>query len=75
MSNVKMNSSFRDPSGELYWENGKLLRCIAPGYKDTYCMLMESGLYGKLVTKNLLIPHTELENASVIEPEIIHFIS
>ena len=75
MSSEKMISSFRDPSGELYWENGKLFRHIAPSYMDTYCMLMESGLYDKLVTKNLLIPHTELENSGVIEPEIIPFIS
>ncbi len=79
----KESSSFRDPSGFLFWENGKLLRQINSGYKEDYDHLVRSGLYEKLVTKELLIPHKELAEHTgisegcykVIEPQLIDFIS
>jgi len=70
---TKVSSSFRDPSGELYWEDGKLFRQIMPSYRQNYLELMQSGLYDKLVEEELLIPHTEHD--WLIEPEIVPFIS
>ncbi|MEE9190502.1 MAG: SAM-dependent methyltransferase [Candidatus Neomarinimicrobiota bacterium] len=76
-------SSFRDPSGFLFYQNGVLYRKVNPGYKDNYDFLIKSGLYDALVEDELLIPHMEIdENWSkaddgsiVIQPEPLQFIS
>ncbi len=81
--NNTLSSSFRDPSGFLFYRNGFLYRQINIGYKDNYDLLMESGLYGALVKDGLLIPHKEtsdqkIENKNVykiIKPEVINFVS
>ena len=76
-------SSFRDPSGFLFYEEGKLLRQVNICYQKDYEKLMESGLYDKLCQEKLLIPHTVIQNHTgidnncyaVIQPEEIRFIS
>lgn len=76
-------SSFRDPSGFLFYKDSSIYRQINKLYKDDYDHLMESGLYGKLVESQLLIPHREVniqgpdpgKAYKVIEPEPIPFIS
>jgi len=76
-------SSFRDPSGFLFHQNGKLYRQINQSYKDEYDHLIDSGLYSSLVDAELLIPHEEVDirplvkekGYKVIEPEFISFIS
>jgi len=76
-------SSFRDPAGFLFTENGKLLRQVNPAGREDYDFLMNSGLYGKLCEKRLLVPHREVEGHAgclqpcykVIEPEPVEFIS
>ncbi|MBE9480174.1 MAG: class I SAM-dependent methyltransferase [Bacteroidetes bacterium] len=75
--------SFRDPSGFLFKENGKIYRRINKVYADDYEQLMFSGLYNKLVENHLLIPHIETEFKSadndllykIIQPELVQFIS
>lgn len=79
----RLPASFRDPSGFLFSVNGSIYRQINQAYHENYQALMESGLYEKLVSENLLIPHKEIsvEPAEpslaykVIQPEPIHFIS
>ena len=76
-------SSFRDPAGFLFNENGRLLRQVNPEGKEDYDFLMASGLYEKLVEKQLLVPHKEITDHAgfcqpyykVIQPEMIAFIS
>ena len=76
-------SSFRDPSGFLFFREGNLYRQINRGYKDHYNHFIESGLYAELVAKNLIIPHQEVdifpENPDlafkVIKPLLIPFVS
>jgi len=76
-------SSFRDPTGFLYTDNGILYRQINPsGYKD-YFFLQTSGLYQELTAAELLIPHEEISEYDqnsppdqiVIKPEKVGFIS
>ncbi len=71
--------SFRDPSGRIYYQNGKVFREISPVYKDNYEALMSGGLYQKLVDGNLLVSHREVKAGpnvyKVIAPTIIPFIS
>lgn len=78
-----ISGSFRDPNGFLFLEGGILYRNICNTYKENYDLLMNSGLYDKLVKENLLIPHTETEKNTnfdfdvykTIKPELVNFIS
>ncbi len=67
-------SSFRDPSGFVFFENNKVFRQINPPYMENYELLKSSGLYEELTNKGLLIGHKE-KGDGVIEPEMIPFIS
>ena len=79
----KQRSSFRDPSGFLFWVNNQLLRQVNYNYKDNYDALMNSGLYEKLISEKLLIQHQEMSTKNglteqcykVIKPDFIEFIS
>jgi hypothetical protein len=85
MSDYKIiHSSFRDPSGFLFYRNGSIYRNINICYKENYDHLMNSGLYNSLIKNYLLVPHKEcLKNSpprlhstyKIIEPEKIPFIS
>jgi len=76
-------SSFRDPSGFLFFREGILYRQINRDYRDHYNHFMESGLYEKLVSKKLLVPHTDADISpedpnpafKVIQPLPIPFVS
>jgi len=82
-ANKKLDSSFRDPSGFLFYKNEQLLRQVNKSYQEDYDFLMNSSLYDKLISKGLLIEHKELENHEAINtdcykilaPNLINFIS
>lgn len=74
------SSSFRDPSGFIYEDEGKVYRQINEVYRDDYELLMKSGLYIKLINEKLLIPHKEIKSKNtnaykIIEPKYLNFIS
>lgn len=69
MSKEKIKSSFRDPSGYVFEEEGKIYRQINEPYYETYDFFMKSGLYEELLKKELIIPHKELD-FHVIKPNI-----
>lgn len=54
-------SSFRDPSGSLFWHEGTLYRHVNESYRQHYDTLLSNGLYQSLVDQNLLIPHAEVD--------------
>lgn len=54
-------SSFRDPSGYIYYENNCVIRKINKEYFKQYDNLMKSGLYEELTNNNYLIKHEEIE--------------
>ena len=75
-------SSFRDPSGFLFYREGMLYRQVNISYKEEYLNLKESGLYQALVDQRRLIAHEETNESGmtddsfiVIKPELIPFIS
>jgi len=71
-------ASFRDPSGFVFYDEGILRRVINPIYFKQYKALTDSGFYKTLISKNLLIPHTETsvsEENIIITPEEIPFIT
>ncbi|MFC1593962.1 SAM-dependent methyltransferase, partial [Candidatus Omnitrophota bacterium] len=76
-------SSFRDPSGFLFYHNDSLYRQVNVIYKEHYEHLIHSGLYGALVKEGLLIPHVEVDlglrrsdqGYKIIKPEVVSCIS
>ncbi len=78
MKNKVELSSFRDPSGYIYYADNKVMRHINPCYFDEYNYLMNSGLYQELVDNKLLVSHKEIDNKKdyiAIEVEKIPYIS
>ncbi|MEI7847542.1 MAG: class I SAM-dependent methyltransferase [Chloroflexota bacterium] len=83
MTSGQLSASFRDPNGFLFTREGLLYRQINTSYAENYALLMESGLYEKLIKANLLISHTEVSIPpaeaglahKIIQPEYIPFIS
>lgn len=83
MTDRRIPSSFRDPSGFLFFRDGSLYRQINIAAKENYDRLISSGLYKALLDRGLLIPHDEvnIDGASpdkaykIIRPELIPFIS
>jgi len=76
-------SSFRDPSGTLFFKDEEIYRQVNLEYKEDYEFLKDSGLYQKLIDLELLISH-EMINISpydeknayrIIKPQKIPFIS
>lgn len=82
-NNVRLSASFRDPNGFIFKQNGILYRQVNQSYASEYSLLIESGLYAKLIKAGLLIPHEEtsvspvepVQAYKVIQPEYVPFIS
>lgn len=83
MINIKLPSSFRDPSGVVFFQHGFIYRQVNTIYKEDYDHLINSGLYETLKDAELLIPHKEVDIGyaisdsayKIIKPESIPFIS
>jgi len=71
MTDQVLGSSFRDPSGFLYCQDGILYRQVNQAYAPDLDKLSESGLYERLVNLGLLIPH-ETANVSAPRPELCY---
>ena len=71
-------SSFRDPSGYVYVENGEVFRKIKPSYFDQFNQLIDSGLYGVLADAQMLIQHeliVDADEQKIIRPEQLELIT
>ncbi len=83
MSNGNIPSSFRDPSGFLFYQDGLIYRQVNISYKENYDYFMNSGLYKILTDSALLILHNEIDSGyaktnsayKILKPELIPFIS
>ncbi|UCG62928.1 MAG: SAM-dependent methyltransferase [Candidatus Zixiibacteriota bacterium] len=79
----QVNGSFRDPSGFVFSRSGTLYRQVNACYSQNYDLLMDSGLYARLVKDKLLVAHEEIEDHSerkeqvyrVLKPTRVNFIS
>lgn len=80
----ELSSSFRDPSGFLFYQDGQIFRQVNKSYQSDYDLLLSSKLYQKLTDNNLLIPHQEINDKinvasekcyKIIQPTKIPFIS
>jgi hypothetical protein len=76
-------ASFRDPAGFVFTRGDELYRQLNRSAQPDYELLLESGLYEKLVTAGDLVRHHEVDGIlspdgeayRVIQPERIAFIS
>ena len=76
-------SSFRDPSGFLFVQEGTLYRQVNLSFREQFDALSSSGLERALVEAGLLIPHEEVDIShaagpgayKVLRPEPVGFIS
>ncbi len=83
MSKWVLPSSFRDPSGYVFTQEGALYRQVNACYQNQYSHLLDSGLYQLLTRQGFLIPHEEVtfqhaipsDAFRVLKPEQIFFIS
>ncbi|MCH8330022.1 MAG: SAM-dependent methyltransferase [Bacteroidetes bacterium] len=77
MSNVR---SYKDPSGHVRLEEGRVIREVSLSYQENYDHLMSSGLYDELTKKGMLVNHKEVDNTiegiyKTLQPQLIPFIS
>lgn len=78
-----LRSSFRDPSGFMFSNNGCLYRQVNKKYREQYDAFIKSGLYNALTERGFLIPHKEVDTPvgdsttayKILFPEKIPFIS
>jgi ribosomal protein L11 methylase PrmA len=76
-------SSFRDPSGFVFWRDGRPLRQVNQQSRAAYDRFIESGLYAELVDAGLLVAHEEVDEAAhipslaykILRPDPIPFLS
>lgn len=80
----KEPSSFRDPSGFLFYRDGTLYRQVNRVYQSHYDHFMQSGLYDELVTQGLILSHIDVGHIEppkpdlayrIIQPEMADFIA
>jgi len=82
-SHTLASVSFRDPAGFVYEGRNGLRRQVNQVYREHYDRLVKSGLYDELVSKRLLVEHTEVDEDppepalayKIIRPELIDFLS
>ncbi|OGD90180.1 hypothetical protein A3D07_00020 [Candidatus Curtissbacteria bacterium RIFCSPHIGHO2_02_FULL_42_15] len=80
---IREASSFRDPSGFVFYSGNTIYRQVNTSYKNDYLHFKNSGLCKKLVDEKLLIPFREVSNFksadseafAVLKTETIPFIS
>lgn len=83
MSDETLGASFRDPSGFVFERDGVILRQVNTCYAEDYELLHASGLYEKLVSAGLLLPHEEVAGEpaapgvhyKTLRPEQLDFVS
>lgn len=82
-SPTPLASSFRDPHGFVFAHEGTIYRQVNENYRGDFELLKSSGLYERLVERELLIPHEEVEPSEtfaegayrVLRPEQVPFVS
>ena len=83
MTDHKISSSFRDPSGFLFRRNGILYRQVNQSYAKGYDKFMSGGLYEELTRRGFLVSHQQVDVKpedpdkayKIIQPELVPFIS
>src|SRR3990172_11082340 len=80
---ASLPSSFRDPSGFLFTQEGVLYRQINKSHQPDFDLLVGSGLYQRLVKEGLMVPFKKVslglapikDAYQVVQPQAVEFIS
>ena len=56
----RIAASFRDPSGHVYLQNGRVFRSISDAAAEEYRFVRDEGILGDLIAKGLLIPTEDI---------------
>ncbi len=80
---VRDPASFRDPAGTIFMQGRRVLRKIHQAGRESYELLIASGLYKELSDEGMLLSHSERDDLTgayapaykIIEPRKIPFIS
>jgi len=83
MSDSRIQSSFRDPSGYLFTRHDVLYRQVNQSYAKVYDKFNSSGLYEELISRGFLVAHQEVDVKAddpalayrIIQPDLVPFIS
>ncbi|MDO9384803.1 MAG: hypothetical protein Q7T86_18305 [Hyphomicrobiaceae bacterium] len=74
-------SSFRDPSGYLFWEHGQIYRRVLAPYAKQYDAATSAGLFARAISDGRLLPFEELpgrreaETTAILRPAQLTFVS
>jgi hypothetical protein len=76
-------SSYRDPSGFLFYHEGTLYRQVNQSFAEDFNEFIKGNLYESLVAKGLLVPHTDVPQnltgspdwLATLQPEKVPLIS
>ena len=71
----KEPSSFRDPSGFVYYSSNKVYRQVNVSYKQEYQLFIDSGLSQKLVDEKLILPFSQEKNPTKTSTDIFTTLS
>lgn len=77
------SSSYRDPSGFLFYKEGVLYRQVNQVFKNEFDQFINSGLYQHLAEQQLLVSHIAIDGNltgtanwyQTLKPEVVPFIS
>ena len=80
---TRHSSSYRDPSGFIFYHNGILYRQVNKVFKKDFDLFISTGLCRHLIDLNLLVPHQVIEEDltglddwyKTLQPEVLPFIS
>jgi len=79
VTEVRDSASFRDPSGFVYRDGGRVYRQVDEACAPDYEALMASGLYRHLVDRGALVPHEEVDARpgawKTLHPQLVPYIS
>jgi hypothetical protein len=78
----KESSSFRDPSGYLFWQDDQLYRFVSESYATQYDHAKTVGLFDQLIEKQWMVPFEDLgafedleDCHTVLRPSLLDFVS
>lgn len=57
----RLPSSFRDPCGYIFVDNGAIKRAVTDFGRENYDLFLSTGLYDQLLQRKYLVPHHEEE--------------
>ena len=78
-NSTALSSSYKDPSGYVFKQNGEFYRFVSNYYREDYDQLIESGLYKELIKHKWMVSHIEQKETDgsykILKPQQVPFIN